>query len=107
MCEGLNYYTLNKTKNIRKRMIVMSRSEDRKCTNCHYYDKYEESDKLNPDKTITRGEVKMEFCCKGMFELKDCRPCEMWKETSSYEKMYGTSTYGMAFAYYHTKLNMN
>lgn len=49
------------------------------CLDCKYYGNVKSEDKLNPDKTITRGKIKYEFCSKGKFHLHDYEPCGFFK----------------------------
>lgn len=50
------------------------------CKNCKFYNYYRSDDKLNPDKTITKGKVEYEWCDNGKFYLNDHNACELHKE---------------------------
>lgn len=50
------------------------------CINCLHYGCVRSDDKLNPDKTISKGKLEYEFCLKGDFYLTDYMPCELYKE---------------------------
>lgn len=50
------------------------------CLDCRWYGSVNTEDKLNPDKTVTKGKLSYEFCLKGQFYLSDHKPCEMYKE---------------------------
>lgn len=56
------------------------------CTSCLYYGCVRSKDTLNPDKTITKGELKYEYCVKGKFYLTDHKPCGMYKELQEGDK---------------------
>lgn len=48
-----------------------------RCDNCEAYGEYKTSDKLNKDKTITKGELKLRYCERMDSELHDLEPCGM------------------------------
>lgn len=56
------------------------------CTDCLHYGCVRSDDKLNPDKTITKGKLEYEFCLKGRFYLTNYTPCEMYKELREGDK---------------------
>jgi hypothetical protein len=80
---------------VNKKMFF--RKVEKSCKNCHYYDEYKTSDKLNPDKTITYGKVEVTVCGKERdpFELKDFTPCLYWKQDE--HNVYNRKNY--AFIY--------
>lgn len=49
----------------------------RTCLNCHSYGCQRSNNKLNPDKTVTKGKVEYEYCFEGQFQLKDYSPCQL------------------------------
>ncbi len=55
--------------------------ENQTCRNCYYYGRYISKDKLNSDKTVTKGKIKYEWCDKGDFYLTDIESCEMYKRS--------------------------
>lgn len=61
-------------------MFWPSKAKQVSCSNCEHYAELRRSDKLNPDKTITKGGLVMMQCRKGDFELKDLQPCELFKK---------------------------
>lgn len=50
------------------------------CTTCQQYGFVKSEDKLNPDKTVTKGRIQYEFCNKGHFYLTEYKPCDFYKE---------------------------
>lgn len=56
------------------------------CTNCLHYGCVKSNDKLNADKTITKGRLQYEFCLKGNFHLSDHKTCDMYKELCEGDK---------------------
>jgi hypothetical protein len=49
---------------------------NKSCKSCRHYGCVKSEDKLNTDKTITKGSTQYEFCNKGKFYLADYKPCE-------------------------------
>lgn len=45
------------------------------CKSCMHYGCVNSQDKLNPDKTVTKGKLEYEFCNKGNFYLDEYKPC--------------------------------
>jgi len=56
------------------------------CLNCLHYGCVRSNDRLNPDKTVTKGKLEYEFCLKGSFYLTDYTSCEMHKELCEGDK---------------------
>jgi hypothetical protein len=50
------------------------------CNSCRHYGFVKTEDKLNPDKTVTKGRTQYEFCTKGNFHLADYKPCQFHEE---------------------------
>ena len=50
------------------------------CKSCRHYGFFKSDDKLNPDKTITKGVIRYEFCTKGEFYLNDYKACDYHEE---------------------------
>lgn len=50
------------------------------CLSCRHYGCVKSDDKLNPDKTVTKGRLQYEFCNLGSFYLTDLKPCEKHEE---------------------------
>jgi hypothetical protein len=50
------------------------------CQSCCHYGCVKTEDILNPDKTVTRGELQYEWCNKGKFYLNDHKQCELYEE---------------------------
>lgn len=58
------------------------------CTDCEHYAELRTSDKVNPDKTITRGRVILRQCRQSeAFELVDLTPCELFRKRGPYDNM--------------------
>lgn len=68
----LRFFT-NKDCNINKQLNLPS------CTTCGSFSEYQTQDKLNPDKTVTKGKTLYSYCQKGKFVLKDVLPCELYQ----------------------------
>ena len=50
------------------------------CKSCMHYSFVSTPDRLNPDKTITKGKLQYEFCNKGKFYLDDHKACDFHEE---------------------------
>lgn len=50
------------------------------CKTCRHYGCVKTEDKLNSDKTVTKGRTLYEFCNKGQFYLAEYKPCEFYEE---------------------------
>lgn len=61
-------------------MFGLFKKEPTDCTFCEYYGELKSSDKVNPDKTITKGSILSRQCRQGEFELKDLHPCAVFKQ---------------------------
>jgi hypothetical protein len=52
----------------------------KECKSCRHYGFVKTEDKLNPDKTVTKGRIQYEFCTKGNFYLTEYKPCQFHEE---------------------------
>lgn len=50
------------------------------CISCRHYGFVKSEDKLQPDKTVTKGTIQYEWCNKGRFYLTDHNPCEFHED---------------------------
>jgi hypothetical protein len=46
------------------------------CKSCRHYGFVKTEDKLNSNKSVTRGRIQYEFCNKGTFYLTGYKPCQ-------------------------------
>jgi hypothetical protein len=63
--------------------ITSNKSKEPSCRSCLYYGCVKSDDRLNPDKTVTKGKIEYEFCHKGKFYLTEYKSCELYKEGKS------------------------
>jgi Pyruvate/2-oxoacid:ferredoxin oxidoreductase delta subunit len=56
------------------------KSETINCKTCKFYGSVKSEDKLNPDKTVTRGKLEYEWCNKGCFYITEYSSCEYHAE---------------------------
>lgn len=54
------------------------------CTNCVHYSCFHESDKLNKDKTVTKGTWFIQSCRRMDALLHDTQPCPMYSHTDKF-----------------------
>jgi len=68
------------------------------CEQCEHYSVYRTEDKLNPDKTVTPGEVKLVACGLWNVELENFDPCQKFevpRESTRMRKFRGAPAFAL------------
>jgi hypothetical protein len=71
--------------------------KEKTCLDCEHYSEYKSEEKMNPDKSITKGKVLMRSCEKFDVALNDIKICDRfeykWESPYMY-KFRGSHAFG-------------